>query len=107
MAGFGPLGPRASTVRPAATPDTYGVQTWAKDCSAPGASDGTIMNASWFNYHTGNWLYAASQSGVVVTNDESNDTFFYNIIKAVAASNSGGSGGGAGAISAFGVGSLL
>jgi hypothetical protein len=84
MPGFGPLGANASTVRPSATPDAYGVQTWAKDCSAAGASDGTIIDASWFNTHTGNWVYAAGQVGVTITNDQTNDTYFYQIIQNIA-----------------------
>lgn len=78
--GFGPLGPRASAARPAKTNDSYNVQTWFKDCSAPGANDGTVPDASWFNHIIGNWLYAALQADVTATNDQADDTFYWKII---------------------------
>ena len=87
MAGFGPLGPRAATVRPTKTTDTYLVQTWFQDCTAPGAQDGTVPDASWFNHIIGNLVYAAAQYGVTLTNDQDDDTFVYDIIEAAIAAS--------------------
>lgn len=84
MAGWGPLGPRAATSRPAADVDTYaGVQTWFKNCSAPGALDGTVPTASWFNLLVGNLLYASTQAGVTIANDQSasSDDWLWEIIQ--------------------------
>lgn len=92
MPGFGPLGPRSSPVRPSASPDSYGVQTWFKDCSAPGASDGTVPNASWFNHLIGNFIFAASQAGVEIANLQSaeGDGFLWEIIDKAIAKKIGG-----------------
>lgn len=81
MPGFGPLSARASVVRPAASPDAYGVQTWFKPCTAPGAEDGTVLAASWFNHMIGQYVYAAGQAGVEIVNDHSNDTYLWQIIQ--------------------------
>lgn len=85
MPGFGPLGARAATVRPTKDTDTYLVQTWFKDCSAPGANDGTVPTASWFNHLVGNLVYAAGQASVPLTNDQADDTFIWDIIDAAIA----------------------
>ncbi len=80
--GWGPIGPRAAIVRPAKDTDTYGnVQTWFKNCSAPGAADGTVPTASWFNWLIGNLVYASQQANVVVDNNQSVDTHVWNIIQ--------------------------
>lgn len=80
--GWGPLGPRASAVRPAADPDTYGgIATWFKNCSAPGAADGTVPTASWFNWLIGNLSYACTQAGVTVPNDQTDDTLVWDMIQ--------------------------
>jgi hypothetical protein len=72
--GFGPLGPRAATSRPPADPDAYSnLRTWFKNCSAPGASDGTVPTASWFNLIIGNLNYAADQAAVEIFNDQTAD----------------------------------
>lgn len=86
MPGPGPLGPRAATVRPTADTDTYGVQTYFQDCSAAGASDGTVPTASWFNHIQGQFTYAAAQAGVTVTNDQSatQDDILWKILQSVA-----------------------
>ncbi|WP_296201441.1 hypothetical protein [uncultured Hyphomicrobium sp.] len=81
MPAFGPLGARASTVRPSADNDAYGVQTWFKNCSAPGASDGTVPTASWFNHLIGNLNFLCAQADVEVTNDQANDTFIWQAIE--------------------------
>lgn len=99
-AGFGPLGPRATFVRPPANQDAYGgLQTWFKNCSAPGGADGTVPDASFFNHYIGNIVYAAAKAGVTLTNDQANDTFIYQIIqgligKALANLSAGTGGGG-------------
>lgn len=80
MPGLGPLGARASTVRPASDADAYGTQTWFTNCSAPGASDGTVPTASWFNHILAQFVYAAGQASVTLTNDQTNDTFLWQII---------------------------
>lgn len=100
-AGFGPLGPRAALIRPASDQDVYaGMQTWFKNCSAPGAADGTVPDASFFNHWIGNMVYAAGKSGVTLTNNQSDDTFLWQIIQgAIAealANLSSGSGSGSG-----------
>lgn len=81
MVGFGPLGPRAATSRPAADNDSYGVQTWFKDCSAPGAADGSVPTASWFNHLIGNLVYVCVQAGVALDNDQTNNTFIWQAIQ--------------------------
>ena len=82
--GFGPLGPRAAASRPAADADAYTIQTWFKNCSAPGAADGTVPTASWFNTIIGNLVYAAAEAGVLLDNDQSptGDPYLWNIIQA-------------------------
>jgi len=81
MPGFGPLGPRAATVRPPKDVDAYMVQTWFKNCSAPGAADGTIPTASWFNHLIGQFVYAAGQAGVALSNDDDYDKYLWEIIQ--------------------------
>lgn len=101
-AGFGPLGPRASFTRPGANADAYqGLQTWFRNCSAPGATDGTVPDASWFNHLIGQFVYAAAQAGVPLANDQGNDTYLWQIIqaaitKALANQSAGSVGGGTG-----------
>lgn len=93
--GMGPLGPRAALARPTADFDTYqGMQTWFKDCSAPGASDGTVPTASWFNHMIGQYVFAAAKAGVSLGNNQNNDAHLYNIIMALIAQQLGGGGGG-------------
>lgn len=80
--GFGPLGPRASLTRPPADQDAYqGFQTWFKNCSRPGAVDGTVPDASFFNHLVGNLVYAAARAGVTLSNNQSDDTFLWQIIQ--------------------------
>ncbi len=84
--GFGPLGPRAVTSRPAADPDTYSnARTWFKNCSAPGAADGTVPTASFFNHLIANLNFAADEAGVVVDNDQAEDGYLWEIMQAAAA----------------------
>jgi hypothetical protein len=83
--GWGPLGPRAATVRPTHDPDTYGGgETWFKNCTAPGAADGTVPTASWFNFIIAQFKYAGTQAGVTVANDQSSgppDEHLWTIIQ--------------------------
>lgn len=81
MPGFGPLGPRAATIRPSKDEDTYGSQTWFQNCSSAGALDGTVPTASWFNHMIGQFVYAAGQAGVTLTNDQLDNTFLWQIIQ--------------------------
>ena len=99
--GWGPLGPRAAFVRPAADNDTYGnVATWFKNCSKPGAADGTIPTASWFNWLIGNLSYASTQASITVPNDQTDDTLVWGIIQAAITQrlNAGGGNWGVGSI---------
>ncbi len=102
-AGFGPLGPRASLTRPGPDADIYqGLQTWFKNCSSPGAADGTVPTASFFNHYIGNFVYAAAKAGVQLANDQSDDTYLWQIIQGAIAqalaqlAATGGTGGGTG-----------
>ncbi|MGE3916005.1 MAG: hypothetical protein AB7F78_09930 [Hyphomicrobiaceae bacterium] len=80
--GWGPLGPRAATVRPAADTDSYAeAETWFRDCSAPGARDGTVPTSSWFNWLIGNLRFASAQAAIDVPNDQTIDEHLWNIIQ--------------------------
>lgn len=62
---FGPQGANAVTVKPDATKQRYGGnQTWVKDCSAPGASDGTVLDAAFYNRLIGALDYLAGAANV-------------------------------------------
>lgn len=84
MPGFGPLGARAATIRPTQDTDTYGVQTYFQDCSSASAADGTVPTASWFNHISQQFVYAAGQAGVAITNDQSSaqDDVLWDVINA-------------------------
>ena len=85
MTAFGPQGPNFSTVRPAtAAQASGGADTWCVDCSAAGALDGTILDASFFNMFIANLRVAVNTAGVPL--DES-DTMLYDAITAIAVSN--------------------
>lgn len=79
--GFGPLGPRAATERPPARADGYAKQTWFRDASAPGAKDGTPVDASWLNHILANLLHAAIQGGVPISNEAADHYLFDTIVK--------------------------
>lgn len=81
--GFGPLHPSATTNRPAQDADAFGAQTWFKDASAPGARDGTLINASFLNHIIGNLRYLVQQSGVVFGNAHEVDTFVHDAVRAL------------------------
>lgn len=63
---FGPQTANAVTTKPNNTSiQRYGgVQTWFKDCSGPGASDGTVPNAAFYNRIVGALDYICGASGV-------------------------------------------
>jgi hypothetical protein len=63
---FGPQGANATKTLPQGMDkQRYGnEQTWVKDCSAPGASDGTVLDASFHNRIIGNLEYLIAISGV-------------------------------------------
>ena len=82
--GYGPMGPRASTTRPAVSSDPYGVQTWFKDASAPGAKDGTVIPASWLNTIIGERLHLAQSAGIAVNSNLPNDALLADSVTAIA-----------------------
>ncbi len=84
MTGFGPLGANAATIRPAADADAYGAQTYFQNCSSATASDGTVPTASWFNHISAQFVFAAGQAGVAITNDQSaaQDSVLWDVIQA-------------------------
>lgn len=66
---FGPEGPNYSTTRPPVLKDqTGGLDSWFKDCSAPGAADGTIPEQSWHNVITANLRELVRAGGVTLDN---------------------------------------
>lgn len=82
-AGFGPFNVNYSLARPAAIADPAGgADTWCVDCSAAGATDGTILDATFFNTIIGNLRYAVRTSGVTL--DSTVDTMLYDAIDAIA-----------------------
>lgn len=62
---FGPQGPNYATTRPATRAQVSGgSDTWAKDCSAAGAKDGSILDASFFNIFIANMRSVVRAGGV-------------------------------------------
>lgn len=67
MSGFfGPQTANAVTTKPnnTAVQRYGGVQTWFTDCSGPGASDGTVPNAAFYNRIVGALDYLCAAAGV-------------------------------------------
>lgn len=61
LTAFGPQGPNFTTTRPIVDPSiSAGLDTWCKNCSAPGATDGTYPTADFFNVQIGNLRTAVS-----------------------------------------------
>jgi len=78
---FGPQGLNYSTTRPPTdTNASGGVDTWAANCSAIGATDGTYLDASFFNEIIANLRYTVRTAGVPL-NDA--DTMLYDAIVAI------------------------
>lgn len=81
---FGPQSPNFVTVRPANSPDvSAGLDTWVKNCSAPGANDGTILDATFFNVIIGNLRTAVVSADVDL--DANDDFMLEKAIRALAA----------------------
>lgn len=82
--GFGPRGPNAATVRPMGTQaDPYARQTWFKNASAPGARDGTPIDAEWLNTLIAERLQLALASGVQIRSNAPADRFLVDAIQAL------------------------
>lgn len=81
--GFGPLHASAVTARPPARSDAIGQQTWFKDASAAGATDGTVLDASWLNHILGNLIYLCQQAGIDPANDQQSDAHVYQAVAAL------------------------
>ncbi len=79
---FGPQGPNYTTTRPPRDPKaSLGVDTFFKNCSAPGAKDGTFATADYFNVHLANLRYLVRQSGVEL--DDQDDTMVFDAVMAL------------------------
>lgn len=64
---FGPQGANADTTAPVGTSTNrygVGVQTWCKDSSTPGANNGTVYDAAFFNRIIGSLEYVVAQADV-------------------------------------------
>lgn len=80
---FGPQGPNYTTTRPARDPEASGgLDSWFKNCSGPGAKDGTFATADFFNVLVGNIRSAVRESGITL--DNTDDDMLYKAIKAIA-----------------------
>lgn len=64
---FGPQNANAATTLPAgtATQRYGGIQSWVRDCSAPGMNDGTILDAAFYNRLIGNLEYLVNTSDII------------------------------------------
>jgi hypothetical protein len=67
---FGFDGARGTNVRPS---HKTAVSSWAKDESAPGVNDGTVLTASWANRVAGNLRQLATRFGITLTETSDND----------------------------------
>jgi hypothetical protein len=80
---IGPQGPNYTTSRPATSPvASGGIDTWAKDCTAAGAKDGTFLNASFFNIIIAQLREAIRQAGITL--DDLDDLMLYKAMQAIA-----------------------
>ena len=83
MTAFGPQSANYTTTRPAADTVVSGAtDTWCTDCSAAGATDGTILSASFFNVFIANMRTAVSSAGVTL--DGTNDSMLWQAMQAAA-----------------------
>jgi len=83
LTSFGPQSVNYATVRPATNPQVSGgIDTWFQDCTAAGASDGTIVTASWLNMVTANLRKAVNDSGIAL---DDSDSMLYDAIAAISA----------------------
>lgn len=82
---FGPQGANAVTEKPNSfRQQRYGnIQTWVKDSSAPGASDGTVLDAAFYNRIIGALDYIVGKAGVsALPGDDS--ALYRAVLRAVA-----------------------
>lgn len=86
---IGPQGPNYTITRPANDPAASGgVATWAKDCSVPGAKDGTYLTAGFFNIIIAQLRVAIVDAGITL--DDSDDMLYRAMVAiAVAHASSG------------------
>ena len=74
MTFFGPQAANAATTQPSGKDVRRygGQQTWVKDASVPGANDGTVLDAAFFNRLIGSLEYLVQAGGVTgMTGDDS------------------------------------
>ena len=92
MVAIGPQSPNAVTTRPATDTTAFGTsETWATDCTAAGAADGTVLTASFFNVIIAQLRTAISNGSVTL--DDTDDTMLWQAMQAAALSQySGGAG---------------
>ena len=65
MSAFGPQNANASSTLPSGVnQQRYVGDTWVKDASAPGASDGTVVDAAWYNRIIGALDYIIAEAGL-------------------------------------------
>ena len=65
MSVFGPQNANAATALPAGSSNKrYKGQSWVKDATGPGAADGTVLDAAFYNRIIGNLEYLVSQAGI-------------------------------------------
>lgn len=85
VAGFGPGHASAVTDRPAPRVSLFEAQTWFRDASGPGATDGTVADASFLNFIVGNLAHLCARASVDPENDQSGDTYLYDAVAALIA----------------------
>jgi hypothetical protein len=80
---LGPQSPNFSTTRPPTNALASAVDTWFKDCSAAGAKDGTVIDASFLNVLVAQLRTAVTSAGVTL--DDTDDTMLWQAIQAPSA----------------------
>lgn len=79
-AGFGPGHASAVTDRPAPRANLFQVQTWFRDASAPGATDGTVLDAGFLNFLVGNLIRLCQRGNVDPANDQAGDDYIADAV---------------------------
>ena len=94
MNPFGPQGANAAKSLPAGTTTIRynGFDTWVKDCSANGATDGTALDASFFNNIIGNLTTLISSSGIGSVTRGDMTLVYRAVVKAAQGSLASGAG---------------
>lgn len=78
---IGPQSPNYTVTRPALDPVVSGgADTWFANCSAPGAKDGTIVDADWLNTITDQLRTAIRTAGVTL--DGTNSSMLWQAMQA-------------------------